>query len=92
MFEIVQCSPNAEARIAADFDESKAAPVGNNMHHRVKYPFDLLHVRQAFAVPFAQVSECSLRVSAANRGKSTGKKFAVIKHAAAQVFEVARIG
>ena len=89
-YPIVECSPQARAKIKPEAEQSSAA-VEVNTHHRTKYPVDQLHVGQSFAVPFAEANESSLRLTASNRGKATGKKFCVIKHAGFGCFELARI-
>lgn len=89
-YPIVECSPQARAKLKPQAEQS-SAPVEVNMHHRSKYPIDQLHVGQAFAVAFNEANEASLRLTASTRGKKTGKKFCVIKHADFGCFEVARI-
>lgn len=92
MYEIVESSPKAKAKIAADFDESKAEPATTNDHHRVRYPFDALNVGMSFAVPMTEINELAIRNSASVRGRLTKKKFCIVKHAQFGVYEVARIG
>lgn len=92
MYEIFDCSPRAKAKIAADFDESKAAPATPNEHHRVKYPFSALDVGKSFGVPMNEVNEGSIRNAASVHSKASGKKFCIVKHPGLMLYEVARIG
>ncbi|HEX2242020.1 MAG TPA: hypothetical protein VHK27_01940 [Gammaproteobacteria bacterium] len=88
-YEIYECSEAARRRI-----EPNAVECGQtypNTHHRAKYPFSELKLGQAFAVPFKEASEPSLRVTASRLSKELKRKFIVIKHNDWEVFEVARI-
>lgn len=89
-YAIVECSPQARAKMKPNNGEP-VAPVEVNTHHRSKYPIDQLHVGQSFTVPLAEGNETSLRITATNRGKKSGKKFCVLKHADFGCFEVARL-
>ena len=89
-YPIVESSPQAKAKIQpnASADVPAAEP---NEHHRTKYPTDALNVGQSFTVPINEANEMSLRITASKRGKDSGKKFCVIKHAEYGCFEVARL-
>lgn len=89
-YTIVECSPQARAKIKPN-DGAEVPAAEPNEHHRTKYPTDALKVGQSFTVPISEANEMSLRITASKRGKDTGKKFCVIKHADYQCFEVARI-
>ncbi len=87
-YEIFDASPQAKAKIASYED---ASGVSSNEHHHIKYPFDELKIGQCFTIPIADANETSLRLTASNRGKKTGKKFCVLKHKDFGCIEVARI-
>lgn len=87
-YEIKECSPQAKAKIKTHEDK---VGISINEHVLTKYPFDSLHIGQCFTIPIAEANEFSLRITASSRGKKTGKKFSVIKHAAFNCVEVARI-
>ena len=89
-YPVVECSPQARAKIAPNQGELSLS-VEINTHHRSKYPIDQLQVGQSFTVPIAEANEASLRITASKRGKDTKKKFCVIKHPGFACFEVARI-
>lgn len=89
-YQIVECSPKARAKMKPN--EGVEVPAEEvNEHHRTKYPTDALKVGQSFTVPIGEANEMSLRITASKRGKDTGKKFCVIKHAEYACFEVARL-
>lgn len=58
---------------------------------RGKYPWSELPVGQSFAVPFGNVNETTLVSLAFRAGKKLGRKFKVVEHLDAKVFEVARL-
>lgn len=88
-YSIYECSPKARAKIESEEDKYGVDSALN--HYRSKYPLPLLRIGEAFAVPFTEGLEASVRNSAAIYGKKTGKKFTVISHKKAAVLEVARI-
>lgn len=57
-----------------------------------KYSLELLKVGQAVAVPFADVKLNSFRVYVTRQGTKLKRKFTVISHEEAHMYEVARIG
>ncbi len=87
-YQVFEASPQAKARIEASTD---AFGVVKSEHHRKKYPFDELQIGECFTIPSGEAKESSLRVSATNHGKNTGKKFCVIVHKEHACIEVARI-
>ena len=87
-YQIFDASPQAKAKIKSEND---AIGTSCNEHHRIKYPFDELKIGQCFTVPIAEANEASLRLTAFNRSKKTGKKFSVLKHRDFGCVEVARI-
>lgn len=87
-YEIYACSDKARAKIEATEDKFG---LDEAKHHRIKYPFHDMHIGSAFAVPFAEGSEASVRNCASAYARKTGKKFTVIRHNEAGVLEVARI-
>lgn len=88
-YPIQPCSPTAAAKISPDATDI----VGTSTRSREKYPFSDLVIGTAFAVPMAEITnETSFRVTVSVRGKKLGKKFAVVKHADVNLWEVARIG
>jgi len=87
-YEIIEASPEAKAKITS-YDDVKQ-PFDND-HYRSKYPFDALKIGQCFTVLSAEANENSIRLTATNRGKKSGKKFTVIKHKDFKLIEVARI-
>ncbi len=87
-YQVYEASPQAKARIES-YDDTVG--VTKTEHHRKKYPFDELQIGQCFTIPNTEAKETSLRVSATNHGKKTGKKFCVIAHKEFECVEVARI-
>lgn len=87
-YEIFDASPQAKAKIVSYEDN---AGTSANEHHRTKYPFDELKIGQCFTIPIDEASEQSLRITANNRAKKSGKKFTVLKHREFNCVEVARI-
>lgn len=88
-YEIIESSPKALAKVEATED---AYGVENELtHQRAKFPWQLLKIGQSFAVPVSEGNEASLRNSASQFSKKTGKKFAVLRHSDLQLLECARL-
>lgn len=90
MFEIIACSPQAAKRIDPEIERGTERDPPN-LHHRAKYPFERLLIGEGFAIPIADASETSLRVTSSRMTKKLNRKFTVIRHDDYQCFEVARI-
>lgn len=88
MQPIVESSPLAKARITSYED---LIGTFDNTHHRNKYPFDALKIGQSFTLPFDGTKITSLRAMVYQKGETTRKKFAVLKHVEHSLYEVARI-
>jgi len=88
-YEICDASPKAKAKIAS-YEDTKGVEA-QLTHQRALYPWPMLAIGKAFAVPLAEGNEASLRNGAASYGKKTGKRFTVIRHSEHGCFEVARI-
>jgi hypothetical protein len=86
--QIDNCSPEMAKKIKS-YDDAIGTFV--NIHHRSQYPFDSLKIGQCFWMPLAEANEPSIRLSASNAGRKTGKKFSVMKHRDSGTIEVARI-
>ena len=87
-YDLYPCSPKARAKIETETDEFG---IEGAKHHRTKYPFQYMRIGDAFAVPYAEGSEASVRNCASSFARKTGKGFTVIRHNEAGVLEVARI-
>ena len=88
-YGIYEASERAKKQIDPNIDPENTAPAV--VAKKSKYSLELLKVGQAVAVPFDDVKENSLRVYAANQGTKLKRKFSVLIHAEAKVYEVARI-
>lgn len=89
MVPAVESSDRAKARIAS-YDD-KIGVSTQPPHVLEKHPFAYLKIGQSFAVPVGEIKESSIRVQASLKSKALGKRFTVLIHNDAQVYEVARI-
>lgn len=85
--------PSSEKVLSKVISKESELPVLENAgDKRHKYPFQQLQIGESFAIPCDLAREQSLRICAVNAAaKFEGKKFCVLRHKDANVFEVGRI-
>ena len=91
-YEIYTASQEAMKRLLVNINDPD--PFGTSepsKHGYTKYPFDQLHIAQAFIVPMAEAKYSVLANTAWNKGNHSGKKFTLVTHREAGIIEVARI-
>ena len=89
-YGIFECSARAKTLINPKVDADKLTP--STAGEPTKYGLEVLKIGQAISVPVDDVKENSLRVYVAKQSKKLERKFSVLTHAEAKVYEVARIG
>lgn len=88
-YGIFECSARAKAMIDPNAKPDQSAALAGAPS---KYSLETLLIGQAIAVPYDAVKESSFRVYVTRQGNKLKRKFTVIRHDEAKVYEVARIG
>lgn len=88
-YQIVECSEKAKALIKADAVDNIG--ISDTKSKLAKYPYSEMEIGKGFAVPYSNVTDNNIRLSAYRAGKQMHKTFTVIKHDEHQCYEVARI-
>lgn len=99
MYQIFNCSPEAEKMLPAGFDRSVAdcRPITHIRNNASRYPFRRMQIGHCFIISYAEFKEDdkmdNLRAAVSKANKSMGpyRKFKIIKHDDSQIVEVARI-
>jgi hypothetical protein len=89
-YGIYEASAKAKAQIKPEDLVIDSTPSSTGTES--KYSLELLKIGQAVAVPFADVKLNSFRVYVTRQGAKLKRKFTVISHDEARMYEVARIG
>ena len=88
MYNIVTSSPKVLKRVVESDIKEELIP---SLHHRKKYPFEMLLPGQSFVIPIDEVKPASLRTIVSRRNQRSEKQFVVVTHKEFNCFEVGRI-